>query len=279
MEIHHTEDNFETEGGLVLYEQSWRPDIEPKAAIIMVHGYAEHSGRYAHVAEHMVERGYTVHAFDLRNHGRSDGSKGLIKSIDSLVEDTGRRVARINQQQPSVPTFLLGHSTGGGIAALLAINGNLDVQGMILSGALIKLADNPPAPLRWLATIIGALLPRLPVKALDSGVISRDPSVVAAYDNDPLVYRGKTMARTAAELMAAGRRVQAGMEAITLPILVMHGAADVLIDPQGSVDLHETARSEDKTLKLYDGAYHEILNEPEKHQVMADIVDWMDARL
>jgi alpha-beta hydrolase superfamily lysophospholipase len=279
MEIHHTEGSFETRDGVTLFEQTWRPSGEAKAAVVIVHGYAEHSGRYAHVAERLVRSSYAVHAYDLRGHGRSDGLKGLIRSISTLVNDTDEFIKRAGEQEPGIPLFLLGHSTGGGIAALLAIDGRLAVRGMVLTGALIRLADDVPAPLQWVAAILGALVPRLPVKGLDSGVISRDPEVVAAYDNDPLVYRGRTMARTAAELMGACKRIQARMEAVTLPILVMHGAADALIDPEGSVELHARAASDDKMLKLYDGAYHEIMNEPKKAQVLTDVVQWMDARI
>ncbi len=279
MDIRHTEGSFETSDGLMLFEQTWRPGSEAKAAVAIVHGYAEHSGRYAHVAEHFVRSGYAVHAYDLRGHGRSDGPKGLIRSMEALVDDTGAFLNRASESEPGMPLFLLGHSTGGGIAALLAIDGRLAVKGMVLTGALVRLADDVPAPLQWTAAILGALAPRMPVKGLDSAVISRDPEVVAAYDNDPLVYRGRTMARTAAEIMGACKRIQARMEAVTPPILIMHGAADALIDPEGSVQLHARASSDDKTLKLYDGAYHEIMNEPERAQVLADIEEWMDARV
>ncbi len=277
--VRHTEGSFETPDGLLLHEQTWRPDTGFRAAVVIVHGYAEHSGRYAHVAEHLARHGYVVHAFDLRGHGRSEGPISLVMSVDALVEDTERFLERAGERAPGIPVFVLAHSMGGTIAALLAIDGRLAVRGLILSGALIRLANEVPSPLQWAATIIAAVFPRMPTTKLDSGTISRDPAVVAAYDNDPLVYRGRTPARTAAVLMRAARRVRARMEAVSLPILVMHGAADLLVDPEGSSQLYARAGSGDKTLKLYDGAYHEILNEPDRAQVLADIGEWIDARL
>ncbi len=271
------EGGFETADGLRLFEQSWLPDGPPKAAIVIVHGYAEHSGRYAHVAELLVASGYAVHAFDLRGHGRSEGRRTFVRSLGQHVADVEGFVARVRQREPGVPVFLLGHSMGGTVVASFLVSGAHDVRGAVLSGAALKLKGGAARLLQHLLLLLGRLAPRLPLGRLKSEEISRDPSVVAAYDSDPLVYRGRMPAGTAAAVIRAVRRIAARMGQITVPLLLVHGASDALAEPEGSRELYERAASRDKTLKLYEGLYHEVLNEPEKEQVLADVAGWLDA--
>lgn len=279
LQIQHEESTFQTNDGLDLFEQRWQPDKDAKAVIVIIHGYADHSGRYAHVADYLVNHGYAVEMFDLRSHGRSDGKNTLIRSFDEFLSDVEVFLKRVQQRHPNHKLFLLGHSMGGLIASLFVVTRKPDLNGLLLSGASLKISDEISPLLVKLSSVIGAILPKLPTIRLDGTAVSRDPEVVKKYDSDPLNYRGGIPARTGAEFNRGVKQIQEQMEAITLPLLIMHGTADRLADPEGSKQLYERAQSKDKTLKLYEGFYHEILNEPEKETVMGDIVRWVDERL
>jgi alpha-beta hydrolase superfamily lysophospholipase len=277
--VQHSDGMFEATDGLRLFEQWWRPEGEPKAVVAIVHGYGEHSGRYIHVAEHLVRHGYAVDAFDLRGHGRSEGARCFIRSFDEHLVDVDSFLRRVRERVPGKPVFLLGHSMGGAIVTMFAITRQPDVRGVILSGAGLKISASVSPLMVGIVRFLGGIFPKLPTLKLDSSLISRDPEVVKRYDNDPLVHRGGVPARTGAELFQAIKHIQAQMETVTLPLLIMHGTVDALADPEGSKELYARARSSDKTLKLYEGLYHEVLNEPEKAQVLADVVQWLDAHL
>jgi len=274
----HQEGTFKTNDGLNLFEQRWQPLKKPKAVVIIIHGYAEHSGRYAHVAEYLVNHGYTVETFDLRSHGKSEGKNTHIRSFDEFLSDLALFLKRVKERHPNKNLFLLGHSMGGTIAVLFDITRKPDLKGIILTGATLKISDEISPFLVRISSILGTLVPKLPTIKVDCHAISRDPEIVKKYDNDPLVYRGGIPARTGAEFTRATKLIQKQMELVTLPLLILSGTADRLSDPEGSKQLYERAESKDKTLKLYDGLYHEILNEPEKARVMADIVEWLDGR-
>ncbi|MDE3095390.1 MAG: lysophospholipase [Chloroflexota bacterium] len=268
---------FAAADGLRLFERRWLPDGEPRAALAIVHGYAEHGGRYAHVGEALVGRGYAVFACDLRGHGRSDGPRAFVRSFGAYLADLPVFLDRVRTAVPGRPLFLLGHSMGGTIVALAAVAAPPSVEGVLLSGAGLTLAGAPP-PLQAAMLALGRIAPRLPLRRLAAADVSRDPEVVRAYEEDPLVYRGRMRAGLIAAMIRAARRIGAGMEDVTLPLLIMHGTADALTEPAGSRELYARARSADRTLKLYEGLYHEILNEPERAQVIDDIARWLDAR-
>ncbi len=268
---------FAAADGLRLFERRWLPDPEPHAALAIVHGYAEHSGRYAHVGEALAGRGYAVFAFDLRGHGRSEGPRAFVRSFGAYLADLRVFLDRVSAAAPGRPLVLLGHSMGGTVVALAAVAAPPPVEGVLLSGAGLTLAG-APLPLQAAMLALGRLAPRLPLRRLAAADVSRDPDVVRRYAEDPLVYRGRMRAGLVAAMIRAVRRIDAGMEDVTLPLLIMHGTADALTQPEGSRELYRRARSADKTLKLYEGLYHEILNEPERAQVVDDIAGWLDAR-
>ncbi len=272
----HESGTFESSGGLSLFEQRWLPGAEPRGVVAIVHGYAEHSGRYAHVGEFLTGRGYAVEAFDLRGHGRSEGTRARVESVNEYLLDTGHFLYRIRERHLGRPIFLLGHSMGGLIATLYAITRKPALDGLILSGAAIS-ADGAPAPLRLVVRAVAKVSPEFGMTALDANAISRDPEVVSAYVSDPLVYTGKMQAGLLAAMVRAIARVDRDMEEIELPLLVMHGREDRLAPAAASELLYARAGSADKTLKLYDGLYHEIFNEPEQGQVLGDLAAWLDA--
>lgn len=274
-----TTDTLTTADGTRLFTQRWCADA-PTAAVVLVHGYAEHSGRYAHVAGYLHARSISVYAYDQRGFGQSDGRRGYVASFDQLLDDLQHMLDRTRHLLPdAVPIFLLGHSMGGAVAALYAIEHGPAVRGLILSSPAVEVDGDIAPVLRRLAGVLGRLFPTLPTIRTPDDAISRDPDVVAAAQADPLNYHGRVLARTGAEFLRAAQRIQHHMEAIALPLLIVHGTADKLTDPAASRMLYEHARSPDKTLHLYDGLYHETLNEPEKEQVLNDVVKWMQARI
>jgi alpha-beta hydrolase superfamily lysophospholipase len=272
----HNEGTFVSKDDVKLFEQYWQPANELKANIIIIQGLAEHSGRYVHVAEYLVNHGYAVATFDLRSHGQSDGKKTFIRSFDDFLSDVDLFLKRVRERHPNQKLFLLGHSMGGTITTLFALTRTPDVKGLILSSATLKLSDTISPFLVRISAVLGMLAPKLTTITIDSSAISRDPDVVKKYDTDPLVYRGGIPARTGAEFNRAIKLIQGQMELVTLPLLILAGTADRLSDPAGSQQLYERAQAKDKTLKLYEGFYHEILNEPEKEMVLSDIVRWLD---
>jgi len=268
----NTADNFE------IFEQTWSCK-EPKGVVLITHGIAEHSGRYAHVAQSLVEGGYTTVAFDLRGHGKSSGKRNFVKSFQDYLNDLQEVLDRTQNTYPDLPLFLLGHSMGGGIVSLYTIERSPQVKGILLSGPSVKVSDDISPFLQKMSSFISAVLPKLPVLKLESDAISKDPAVREDYDTDPLNYRGAILARTGAELLRATKAISAHSNVIELPILIMHGSSDKLSDVSGSEMLYANVSSEDKTLKIYEGLYHEILNEPEQDEVKQDILAWLDAHI
>lgn len=269
-------DMFVAQDGLKLFEQTWGPETEPRATVILVHGLAEHSGRYQHVAEHLVGHGYRVAAFDLRGHGRSDGKKGYVKSFDHYLADLEQFLARIQSQNPGQRLFLLGHSMGGAIVLLYTITQQPNVSGLIVSGPAAKVSDTISPLLVKVSALVGRLFPYLPTVKIPSTVVSHDLNVIRKRDADDLVLHGGTLARTGAELIRASKRIQSQMEAIRLPLLILHGGEDQLADLDGSQQLYQRAQATDKTLKIYDGFYHEVFNEIDKDRVLADLAQWLN---
>jgi len=277
----HSEGTFKAKDGLDLYEQWWLPEGEMKAMVVIVHGLAEHSGRYAHVARALNEQGYGVGSYDQHGHGKSDpsGPKAVIDTFDGLWDDLDIFMARAHERADGKPIFLFGHSMGGEIIISYALKRQPEVKGLLASAAAVQISDDISPILITVASVLSKIAPKMPTVVLDGTAISRDQAVVEKYDSDPLNYRGGVPARTGGEMNRIIKFIKANMEKITLPILIMHGTADRLAAPQGSKDLYARVQSTDKTLKLYEGFYHEILNEPEQGEVIADMVQWLDAHL
>ncbi|HET7690515.1 MAG TPA: alpha/beta hydrolase [Nocardioidaceae bacterium] len=276
--MRNVEGGFTGASGEQSYWQAWLPD-ETKAVVLLSHGVSEHSGRYAHVGTRLADAGYAVYAIDHHGHGRSGGTPGNIGRMAWVVEDlhTLRRLA--TEQHPDVPVFVLAHSLGGLIALdYVTTKSQAGLAGLLLSGAAVDPAVGSRIE-RAVAPLVSRFAPNLRVTALSADAISRDPAVIRAYVDDPLVYTGKVRARTGAEALAAVARVQERVGSLTLPLLAMHGSKDTLTSPSGSELVYERVRSDDKTLKLYDGLFHEIFNEPEQDSVLDDVVGWLDKRV
>jgi acylglycerol lipase len=260
--------------GTRLYWQAWEPDGEARAPVVIVHGAAEHGGRYAYVAERLATDGYAAYALDHRGHGRSDGPRAMIDRLDLLVADLGLLVARVAEEHAPRRPFLVGHSLGGAVALTYAIRHGDDLAGLAVSGPAVA-TEAVPAALKGMTSVLSKIAPRLPVFKIEDDAISRDPEVVRAYQRDPLNYDGKLPARTLSEIMRSMDSTALRVRDLHTPLLLQHGSEDRLCPPEGSRMVYEAAGSADKTLKIYDGLYHEIFNEPERAAVVDDLVAWI----
>jgi len=265
-------------GGRQIFWQSWSPDSEPRAAVIIVHGASEHSGRYGHVAQALVADGYAVYALDHRGHGRSDGPRAVIDRLASAVTDVDRLVSEVRAGHPELPIVMLGHSMGATVAISYTIRHQERLEALLLSGPLAAL-EAAPAPLRMLGRVLSVLAPQLPLVDIDASLVSRDPEVVRDYEADPLNHHGRLPARTIDELARAIDDFPQAVTTITLPVLILYGTADRLAPPSGAQMLERRIGSADTTTIAYPGLFHEILNEPEREAVLTDIRGWLAERL
>jgi alpha-beta hydrolase superfamily lysophospholipase len=266
-------------GSSHLYRRSWLPQNPPRAAIILVHGLGEHSGRYENLARHCTYLDFAVHAIDHYGHGKSDGHPGYVERFSVYLDGVRALHEHVRQVHGETPVFLLGHSMGGLIAAAYLLEQQDAFRACMLSGPALKSDAEPPALVMVIVRLLAALVPTVPLLGLDPAGVSRDPDVVRAYVADPLVHHGKLTARLIAEMSKAMRSTLAQSRAIRLPLLILHGDQDVLTSPVGSQALLDAVSSKDKTLKLYPGLYHEIFNEPEKDDVLSDMTTWLEAHL
>lgn len=267
-------------GGRSMYWQAWLPQGLARAVVVVVHGIHEHSARYAHVGARLAAAGFAVYAADHRGHGRSDGRRANIERM-ALIQQDLRSFVRFAADRHTGPTFMVGHSLGGLIALVYAIDGaatGCGLDGLVLSGPAVT-ATAGSALAKRLAPVLSALLPDLGVASLGAEKkISRDPDVVRSYRNDPLVYRGRIKARTGAEILAVMQRLPAGLPRLSVPLLVLHGTDDQICPLTGSMMVHEAVSSPDKTLRRYPGLYHEVFNEPERNQILTDLISWLNDR-
>jgi acylglycerol lipase len=277
--MEQTEGTFKGSKGLNLYYQCWQPDTNPKAVLLVVPGAAEHSGRYGNLVNYFVPRAYAVCALDTQGHGKSEGPRCYIDKFQDYVNDVKIFFGIVHQKYGDRKVFMVGHSMGSTIAIAYAIQHQDDLAGLIISGTFLKPASGIPSVLKVVVRVISKLFPRMGVTVLDATAISQDKAVVDAYVNDPLVYRGKVTARFGAELVKTLDRLPALIPQITLPIIIMYGTGDRLCNPEGSRMLYDLVGSRDKTLRKYEGFYHEIFNEPEHLQVMADLEAWLAAHI
>jgi acylglycerol lipase len=275
--VEHRTGRFEGAGGVRIFWQAWLPDGQPRGVVAMAHGASEHSGRYAWTGEQLAERGYALYALDHRGHGQSGGARAVIDRVDNAVADLAQLVAIADDGSPGqAKPFLFGHSMGGFLALAFATRRQADIRGLMLSAPVAVLEAASPVQ-RVAGHVLSAIAPRLGVVDIDSSTVSRDPEMVRDYDTDPLNYHGKLPARTVHEMAQEVGRFPQSIPSITVPLLVQVGTGDELVPPRSSELVYEWASSEDKTIKRYDGLYHEILNEPERDEVVADTLAWLDA--
>jgi alpha-beta hydrolase superfamily lysophospholipase len=275
----HEEGYFQGIGKHRIYHQHWLPDGETRAVLLVVHGLAEHSGRYMNLVRHFVPLGCAVYALDHIGHGRSDGARIYVERFADYTDTLSAFREMIHRLQKGKPIILVGHSLGGLIGALYLTEHQEGLTGAVLSGPAVKVADNISRFTIFTGKILAAVAPRLRLIALDAVGVSRDPAVVRAYENDPLVYRGKMTMRLGSEMIRAMQRIGVEAARIKLPLLILQGSDDRLVDPSGARMLHDRVSSTDKRIILYTGLYHEVFNEPEHDRVLRDVAAWIEAHL
>jgi len=271
------EKSFTGVGGTNIVYDLHEPAGEPVGLILVAHGVAEHAGRYQHVADVLVGLGLRVVIPDHRGHGRSGGKRLLVRDLSEFTADL--ETLRTLELVDGRPTYLLGHSMGGCIALDYALDHQSSLTALVLSAPAVLPGDDINPLLIRVAKVLGKVLPGLPGQKLSSASISRDPAVVTAYDEDPLNYRGALPAGVGGAMLRAMDSFPARLPSLTLPLLVLSGTADSIVNPDGARLVDRLAGSKDKTLKMYDGLYHEVFNEPEKELVLGDLSDWLKAHL
>ena len=274
-----TEGTFKGARGANIYYQAWLPEGDVKAVLMVVHGLAEHCGRYMNVVNHFVPLGYAVYGLDHIGHGKSEGQRVFVERFTDFTDTLKMFFDMIQGWQPGKKVFILGHSMGGLISTTYLLDHQQELAGAVISAPAIKIGESVSPAVIFIGKVLSSLAPRSGLLALDASTISRDPEVVKAYVNDPLVYTGKTTARLAGEMVNAMQRVNAEMSTITLPLIIVQGGQDKLVDPEGSKMLYENAKSADKTLKMYEGLYHEVFNEPEREVALGDVATWLAAHV
>jgi acylglycerol lipase len=271
------EERIETAGGLQLFVRSWRPPGEARGVVAICHGVKSHSGYYLWVAEQLVAGGLAVYALDLRGRGKSDGERFYIEKFADYLSDVDALMKLARSREPGLAVFLLGHSAGGVVSSVYALEHQAELAGLICESFAFQVY----APDFALAVLKGLshLAPHAHVLDLKNKDFSRDPRAVQAMDDDPLIAHEVQPTRTVAQLALADERLKEEFPLVTLPVLILHGTADKVTKPGGSQLFYDGAGSTDKTLKLYEGHVHDLLNDIDKERVMADIKDWIDARL
>jgi len=259
-----------------IFQQCWLPDQEIKAVILLVHGLGEHSSRYSNLLDCLLPQNYAVYSWDHIGHGRSDGDRKFITHFSDFTQVITQYLTEIKQQHPDLPLYLFGHSMGGLIATHYLIDHQQEFAGTILSAPALKVIGGVPPLKRYGGKLMSAIFPKYGMSSIQGQYISRDPLVVELANNDPLVEKGKTSVRLLAELVDAMARVNKEAHHIRLPMLILQGTDDLIVDPAGADRLYQLISSEDKTLKIYNGLYHELINEPEKDEVLADITEWLN---
>jgi alpha-beta hydrolase superfamily lysophospholipase len=265
------------------YQRSWLPS-EPSRVMVLVHGYAEHAGRYDEMAMYFAERGFAVYAYDQAGHGRTAGARGHVDRFDRLVDELARFIELVRLDHPGLPLTLVGHSMGGLVVAATAAFRNPEVEQIVLSGALLQLGGDGGGLRQsislWVARMIARFAPRVAISTgLDLQGLSRDPEVIRRYLEDPLV-KDRMSVRFAAGMSSMVSAVRGAVDRIERPILILHGGDDSLSPPAGSRHLHAGLTdkiAKQSALQIYPELRHEIFQEPEREQVWQDMLRWIES--
>ncbi|KAI3455118.1 hypothetical protein Pfo_011781 [Paulownia fortunei] len=274
---------FVTSRGDTTFTQSWTPvKAQVRGLVVLLHGLNEHSGRYNDFAKKLNANGFKVYGMDWIGHGGSDGLHAYVHSLDYAVNDMKMFLTKVLAENPAVPCFCFGHSTGGAIVlkAVLDPKVRQHIAGLVLTSPAIGVQPSHPI-FAVLAPIFSFLLPRYQFSAANKrGIaVSRDPEALVAKYSDPLVFTGSIRVRTGYEILRIAAYLKQNLSRLTVPFLVLHGTADSVTDPEASQKLYNEASSTDKTIKLYEGLLHDLLFEPEKEEIIESIITWLDSRL
>ncbi|MCF2515088.1 lysophospholipase [Sphingomonas sp. G124] len=271
-----TEQWLDGTGGKI-FTRHWEPEGAVKANLVLCHGVNSHGGQYIRAGETFAARGFAVTALDLRGRGKSDGERFYIDSIDDYVSDLALAIELGRSKHPDLPLYLLGHSAGGVTAVTYALDHQDKLDGLICESFAFRVYA-PNFALKLLEAV-DHIAPHAHVLKLKMEDFSRDPQWVGQLNADPLTKDEVQPVGTVAAFARAGERFEREFERITLPALILHGTADKATRPDGSQEFFDKAGSTDKTLKLYEGHYHDLLNDLGREEVFDDIVTWIDGRV
>jgi alpha-beta hydrolase superfamily lysophospholipase len=266
---------------VTIYIQGWEPEGKPRAVVCFAHGLGDHSGRFEHVGKALNEAGYAFFGFDLRGHGKTGGPRGHLSSLDDVMQDIHQFVDFQKQNFPDTPIFLYGHSLGGVFMLMYSIQHGEGLKGLVVTGLALRSPLLEQKAKVTLVNILGSLLPRLTIPTgLDPATISRDPAVVQRYVSDPLAHDKSSLAFAKSSFIAIDYCFTHARE-LSIPLLLMHGTADQLTYPSGSEEFAKLAgeTNKDVTLKLWEGLYHEVHNEPEQDEVFKFMIEWLNKHL
>jgi len=277
--MRHIEGTFESVRNLKVYHQAWFPEGEIKAVLFIVHGVGEYSARYTNVINRFVPLGYAVYGVDHIGHGKSEGEREMVSRFEDFIEPLITCRKMIAEAHPGVPVIIYGHSMGALITSFHLLDHQADFKAAIISAPPVKVPANISPLTVTLGKVISTIAPKMGLIGLDVHNLSHDKAVVDSYINDPLVFHGKMPARLSAEMLRAMMRVTAEANKIKIPLFILQGSADHLVDPSGAQMLYEKASSADKTLKIYEGLYHEVHNEPEREMMFKDLEAWLEAHV
>jgi acylglycerol lipase len=273
-----TESSFEGVGDLNIATRSWHPEAgAARGVVVIVPGFNSHSGYYEWVAGQLTADGLAVYSIDLRGRGKSDGERFYVQNFEDYVNDVATFVSLVKESEPGLPVFMLGHSAGGVVACNYTLDHQEELAGLICE----SFAYQVPAPDFAIAVLKGLshIAPHAHVLKLHNKDFSRDPKAVEIMDNDPLIENETQPTQTIAAMVNADDRLKRDFAQFTLPLLILHGTSDKATKPSGSQHFYDSASSTDKTLKLYEGHYHDLLNDLDKEIVMTDIKSWIDKHL
>ncbi len=274
-QLRRSESSLEGSGGLCLFRRTWLPP-EPQRAMLIIHGFAEHSGRYEAPSAWFAARGCAVHAYDQRGHGRSDGTRGHVERFDEFLDDAAILLDAVKSEHPGLPVVLVGHSMGGLILASFLRERRPAVAAAVSSCAAFKLDEALPAWRLQVARLARRVTPRASIAAnLPLAGLSKDPEVIRQYEEDPLVFHKLTLS-LAVEMFDAAHRLHGGAGDVEVPLLVLHGEDDPIAPLEGSQTFAAGLTSTGSALRTYPGLRHEIFNEPEAETVYADVLAWLD---
>ncbi|KAK4767079.1 hypothetical protein SAY86_014829 [Trapa natans] len=266
-----------------LFTQSWTlVNVKIRGLVVLLHGLNEHSGRYSDFAKKLNAKGFKVYGMDWIGHGGSDGLHAYVHSLDVAVNDLKLFLEKVLADNPGLPCFCFGHSTGAAIVLKAVLDPKVEswISGIVLTSPAVGVQPSHPI-YKVLAPIVSMLLPRYQVGAVNKkGLpVSRDPGALVAKYSDPLVYTGSIRVRTGYEILRIATFLQQNAARLRVPFLVLHGTADTVTDPEGSLKLYEKASSADKTIRLLEGYLHDLLFEPEKEAITAEIIQWLNTRI
>jgi alpha-beta hydrolase superfamily lysophospholipase len=264
---------------LSMYSKGWAPEKDSKAIICLVHGHGEHIGRYEHVGAAFTDAGYALLGFDLRGHGKSGGQRGHAPSFDAFFKDIDSFLSEAVNRYPSAPRFIYGHSLGGLLTLSYSLTRKPDVRGLIVSSPGLRTALHEQKAKVMLAKVLGAFTPTVTLASgLNAEHISRDPQVVKAYINDPLVHDKMTLGFGRAALQVTSNIFEQ-VGRLSVPMLLAYCSGDKLTYPHGSEEFASLAPKGLVTLKKFEGLYHEPHNEPEKAEVFKTYIAWLDEQV